>query len=193
MSIIHYFTNNSCCTVKCHDVIWKEGCLLWQRSIVHRIDLVTGSVYNVYNCIVFYTVSSMSILCLWDIQLTFDWVGTEPYPRKSNLHSCKHVQGCLRARIFCGSYYNFRTSEVNANGQFDSDEPLRINSSDERRTSNTRTVPSSEQVANLASVGEKLQNTRGGREIRFTTYRSCLICAVSTHTFVHDIVLLTSM
>ncbi len=35
-------------------------------------------------------------------------------------------------------------------------EPLRMNSSEQRIKSNTRTVPSTEEVANLASVGEKL-------------------------------------
>ena len=42
-----------------------------------------------------YTVSSMSILCLWDIQLTFDWVGIEPhgtYHHISKLKQCKGVQ-----------------------------------------------------------------------------------------------------
>ena len=39
-----------------------------------------------------------------------------------------------------------------------------MNSSDERRKSKMRTVPSSEQVASLASVGEKLKRGEGGRE-----------------------------
>ncbi len=34
--------------------------------------------------------------------------------------------------------------------------PLRMNSSEQRIKSNTRTVPSTEEVASLASVGEKL-------------------------------------
>ena len=39
-------------------------------------------------------VSSMSILYLWNIQLTFDWVRIEPhgaYPRKSDLKQLKRV------------------------------------------------------------------------------------------------------
>ena len=43
-----------------------------------------------YDC----TVSGMSILCLWDIQLTFDWVRMETrgtYPRKSKLKSTVRV------------------------------------------------------------------------------------------------------
>ena len=42
-----------------------------------------------------YTVISTAILCLWNIQLTFDWVGIEPhgaYPRKSDLNRCKRAQ-----------------------------------------------------------------------------------------------------
>ena len=43
--------------------------------IVHsRLTLPAGSKNGTCD----YTVSSMSILCLGDIQLTFDWVGIEP-------------------------------------------------------------------------------------------------------------------
>ena len=43
----------------------------------------------------FHAVKSMSILCLWDIQLTFDrnGVGTyDAYHHKSELKCCNHVQ-----------------------------------------------------------------------------------------------------
>ena len=63
----------------------------------------------------------MSILCLWDIQLTFDWVRIElhgAYPRKSELNSCKDVQEFLRSDIFCGSNHDFRSGKVNANREW---------------------------------------------------------------------------
>ena len=62
----------------------------------------------------------VAILCLWNIQLTLDWVGMEPhgaYPRKSELKRCKRVQEILKSDIFRGSYRNFRSGKVNANGQ----------------------------------------------------------------------------
>ena len=51
-----------------------------------------------------YMVSSMSTLCLWDIQLTFDWIRIQihgAYHRKSEVKCCKSVQEYLR------SYINF--------------------------------------------------------------------------------------
>ena len=65
-------------------------------------------------------VSSMSILCLWDIQLTFDRVGIETLMA----HTCIIVNPSLSAvkaykdlTFFCGSYCDFRSGKVNANGQ----------------------------------------------------------------------------
>ena len=45
-----------------------------------HVALSTRNCERMYDC----TVSSMSILCLWNIQLTFDWVGIEPHVA----HSC---------------------------------------------------------------------------------------------------------
>ena len=62
----------------------------------------------------FRAVNSMSILCLWNIQLTLDWDEIEPYG--AYLHKsewrCKCVQECLKSDHFCGSYRNFRTGKT---------------------------------------------------------------------------------
>ena len=45
-----------------------------------EVQCTTRSTMNMYLCSMYdYAVSSMSILCLWNIQLTFDWVGIEPH------------------------------------------------------------------------------------------------------------------
>ena len=45
-----------------------------------EVQCTTRSTMNMYLCSMNdYTVSSMSILCLWNIQLTVDWVGIEPH------------------------------------------------------------------------------------------------------------------
>ena len=59
------------------------------------------------------------VLCLWDIQLTYDWNSIEPYgayQRKSELARSTLVQEFLKSNEVCGSYRNFRTGKVNANG-----------------------------------------------------------------------------
>ena len=68
----------------------------------------------------FHAVKSMSILCLWDIQLTFDrnGVGTYgAYHHKSELKRCNRVQNHFKSAKICGSYRDFRTGKLNANGQ----------------------------------------------------------------------------
>ena len=55
----------------------------------------------------------MGILCLWGIQLTFDWVGIKThgaYPHKSGLKRCKGVEEFFRS--------NINICKVNANGHF---------------------------------------------------------------------------
>ena len=52
-------------------------CMYMYIQLSIRIDLSSGSRISMY--MYDYTVSSMSILCLWNIQLTFDWVGIEPH------------------------------------------------------------------------------------------------------------------
>ena len=69
----------------------------------------------------FHAVKSMSILCLWDIQLTFDrnGVGTYgAYHHKSKLTRCNRVQNLFKSAKLCGSYRDFRTGKLNANGQY---------------------------------------------------------------------------
>ena len=59
------------------------------------------------------------VLCLWDIQLTCDWSGIEPYGayrRKSELARSTLVQEFLKSNKVCESYGNFRTGKVNTNG-----------------------------------------------------------------------------
>ena len=68
-----------------------------------------------------YMVSSMSILCLWDIHRTFDWVGIEAratYHRKSEHKSCKGIQKVFTIQHFLRKLYysDVRSSKVNVNG-----------------------------------------------------------------------------
>ena len=61
----------------------------------------------------------MSILFLWNIQLTSDWDGIMPYGachHNSELKCCKRVQEFFKSGNFCRSYRNFRTGKVNVNG-----------------------------------------------------------------------------
>ena len=69
--------------------------------------------------IIIIMLSTMSILCLWDIQLTFNWVRIEThgaYPHKFELKHCKEIHN-ISSETLGEVIAIFRSSKVNTNGQ----------------------------------------------------------------------------